>query len=61
MSYQEIIRLLEADGWYQIAQKGSHKQFKHPVKAGKVRVSGHGSKDIKKGTEIQILKQAGLR
>lgn len=61
MSYQEIIRLLEADGWYQIAQKGSNKQFKHPVKAGKVTVSGRGSKDIKKGTEIQILKQAGLR
>jgi predicted RNA binding protein YcfA (HicA-like mRNA interferase family) len=51
----------ESKGDNQVAQSGSHKQFKHPVKAGKVTVADHGSKDIPPGTLNSILKQAGLK
>jgi predicted RNA binding protein YcfA (HicA-like mRNA interferase family) len=61
MKAREIIKTITKDGWYQVAQSGSHKQFKHPVKAGKVTVADHGSKDIPPGTLNSILKQAGLK
>jgi len=60
MSSNEIIKLIEADGWYEISQRGSHKSFEHPHKTGKVTVPAN-RKDLPKGTEISILKQAGLR
>ena len=53
--------MIEKDGWYQAVQKGSHRQFKHPVKLGRVTVAGHPSQEIDKGTLNGILKQAGLR
>jgi len=53
--------MIEKDGWYQAVQKGSHRQFKHPVKLGRVTVAGHPSQEIDKGTLNSILKQAGLR
>lgn len=55
-----IIRKLEADGWYLVAVKGSHHQYKHPTKPGRVTVP-HPKKDLRKGTEQSILKQAGLK
>lgn len=62
MKVREMIIILKKDGWYQVAQKGSHGQFKHPNKAGRVTVPDHGqNKDIAKGTENSILKQAGLK
>lgn len=62
MKINEIIRTIEEDGWYFIVQKGSHKQYKHPIKKGRVTVPVHGkNKDIPKGTESSILKQAGLK
>lgn len=62
MKVKEIISLIRRDGWYQISQKGSHKQFKHPTKSGRITVPDHGqNKDLSKGTEISILKQAGLK
>lgn len=62
MKVKQIIKLLEEDGWYQVTQKGSHRQFKHPDKTGRVTVPDHGSnKDLAKGTENSILKQAGLK
>jgi predicted RNA binding protein YcfA (HicA-like mRNA interferase family) len=46
MKLKEILFLIHQDGWYQIAQKGSHKQFKHPIKPGRITVPDHGlSKD----------------
>jgi len=48
-------------GWVLKAQKGSHKQFIHPEKPGKVTVADHGKKDIPPGTLNSILKQAGLK
>ncbi|MFK5013514.1 type II toxin-antitoxin system HicA family toxin [Glaesserella parasuis] len=52
--------MIEADGWYLVATSGSHHQFKHPTKQGRVTVP-HLKKDLKKGTELSILKQAGLK
>lgn len=50
MKVREVIRLIEQDGWFQIAQRGSHRQFKHPTKSGKVTVAGHPSVEMAKGT-----------
>ncbi len=62
MKVKEIISILKNDGWFQVSQKGSHKQFKHLTKAGRVTVPDHGqNKDLAKGTENSILKQAGLK
>jgi predicted RNA binding protein YcfA (HicA-like mRNA interferase family) len=58
---KEIIRLIEKDGWYFSRQKGSHRQYKHPLKSGLVTVPGKESDDLKKGTENSILKQAQLK
>jgi predicted RNA binding protein YcfA (HicA-like mRNA interferase family) len=61
MSSLELIRLLKKDGWIEVAHNGtSHKQFKHPVKTGKVTVP-HPKKDIPPGTLNAIKKQAGLK
>ena len=38
---REIIKLLKADGWYLVATKGSHQQYKHQTKAGRVTIAGH--------------------
>ncbi len=60
MRSREVIELLEADGWYEVAVKGSHHQFKHPTKHGRVTVP-HPKSDLPKGTYQSILKQAGLK
>lgn len=57
----DMIRVLEQDGWVHIATKGSHRQFKHPIKRGRVTVPGKLSDDLAIGTESSILKQAGLK
>jgi len=61
MKVRDVLKLIEEDGWYQVAQKGSHRQFKHPVKIGRVTVAGHPSQEMDKGTFGNILKQAGLK
>lgn len=62
MKVKQVLKLLKQDGWFLVAQKGSHKQYKHPKKAGRVTVPDHGqNKDLAKGTENSILKQAGLK
>jgi|GEM_PF-357269 len=60
MKSREVIKKLEADGWQEVAQAGSHKQFKHPKKPGRVTVP-HPKKDLKIGTLISIEKQSGVR
>lgn len=59
-SSRDMIRELEQDGWRLIAVSGSHHQFKHPTKPGKITVP-HPSKDLNRKTEHSIRKQAGLR
>ncbi|MEB3226936.1 MAG: type II toxin-antitoxin system HicA family toxin [Synechocystis sp.] len=58
---RDIIKLLESDGWFLVNTVGSHRQFKHVTKSGKVTVSGKLSDDIRQGTLNSILKQAGLK
>ena len=58
---REAIRLIEADGWRVVTTKGSHRQFKHPVKTGRVTIAGRLSNDLAPGTYNSILKQAGLK
>ena len=57
---REVIRLIEADGWYWVATRGSHRQFKHQSKPGRVTVAGKLSDALAPGTLNSILKQAGL-
>ena len=60
MTVREITKILKKDGWYVAEQNGSHIQYKHPVKKGRVTVPSHNG-DIKMGTLNSILKQAGLK
>jgi predicted RNA binding protein YcfA (HicA-like mRNA interferase family) len=60
LKVSEMIKLIEDDGWYLIATRGSHRQYKHPVKPGRVTVPGKLSKELPPGTERSILRQAGL-
>jgi len=60
MKVRDVIRRLIDDGWIRVAQKGSHQQFRHPRKPGKVTVPGHLSDDLPIGTYRSILRQAGL-
>lgn len=57
----EVLRLLQQDGWVLVAQRGSHRQFKHASKTGRVTVAGKPSDDLASGTQNSILKQAGLK
>lgn len=57
----EIIRRLEADGWYMKSQEGSHRQFVHPSKKGKTTVNGKTSLDIWGDLLKSIEKQSGLK
>ena len=60
MKVREIIKLIEADGWYLLRTRGSHRQFKHPEKSGKVTIPGKLSDDLPPGTLNSIVKQAQL-
>lgn len=57
---REAIRLVEADGWIQVAQEGSHRQYKHPTKPGKVTIAGKPGETIPPGTWANIRRQAGI-
>lgn len=61
MNSKQIIKELIKDGWVIKEQKGSHAQFIHPTKKGKVTVPIHGKKDYPPKTLSSILKQAGLK
>lgn len=61
MTVGEVLRILEDDGWIMVAQKGSHRQYKHPTKTGRVTVAGHPKDDLAPGTLNSILWQAGLK
>ena len=61
MKVRDVIALIEADGWYLVVTKGSHRQYKHPTKSGRVTIAGHPGDDIAPGTLNSVLKQAQLR
>ena len=58
MKVRDVIKRLEADGWYQIRSRGSHRQFKHASKTGRVTVAGKLSTDVPPKTLKSIWKQA---
>lgn len=58
---KEVIKLLEEDGWVQVSQKGSHRQFKHPTKKGRVTVNGASNDNLSQFLLNSIWKQAGWR
>jgi predicted RNA binding protein YcfA (HicA-like mRNA interferase family) len=59
MNSASLIKQIKADGWFVVHIVGSHQQFKHPSKPGKVTIP-HPKKDLPIGTVRSILKQAGL-
>ena len=61
MKVHEVIRLLERDGWELVVTRGSHRQFKHPRKSGRVTVSGNLGDDMPKGTFASVKRQGGLK
>ena len=60
LNTRNVIKALEKDGWHEVNQAGSHKQFKHPTKKGRVTVP-HPKRDIPMGTLKSIEKQAGIK
>ena len=61
MKVGDVLRLLRDDGWYLMNTRGSHRQFKHPQKLGRVTVAGKPSDEVAPGTLNSILKQANLK
>ena len=60
MKVRDLLRLIEDDGWFIVATRGSHRQYKHPVKAGRVTIAGHPGDDLARGTLGSILRQAQI-
>ncbi len=56
---REILKMLAKDGWYLKNQEGSHRQFVHPVKKGKVTINGKPGDTIDENNIHSIFKQAG--
>jgi predicted RNA binding protein YcfA (HicA-like mRNA interferase family) len=57
----DVLQMLKNDGWYLVATKGSHRQYRHPVKPGRVTLAGKPSDDLAPRTFNSILKQSGLK
>lgn len=57
----DILKLLKEDGWHLEEQRGSHRQFKHPIKKGRVTVNGKPSLTLPQHLLNSIFKQAGWR
>ena len=58
---RDAIRLAEREGWSLVRVRGSHRQYRHPEKAGTVTIAGKLSDDLPKGTWTSVMKQAGLK
>lgn len=58
---REIIKQIEKDGWYLVVTRGSHRQYKHPTKSGRVTIAGHPGDELAPGTLSSILKQAKIK
>jgi predicted RNA binding protein YcfA (HicA-like mRNA interferase family) len=58
---RDVIRLVEKDGWFLIATRGSHRQYKHASKLGRLTIAGKPSDEMAPGTLNSVLKQAGLK
>ena len=58
---RDAIRLVERDGWVHVGTRGSHRQYKHATKRGRVTIPGALNDDLAPGTWNSILKQAGVK
>ena len=61
MKIRDVIQLIEEDGWYLVVTKGSHRQYKHRLKSGRVTIAGHPNDDLAPGTLNSVFKQAQLK
>ena len=63
MKYRDLLRKIEADGWFVERTSGSHIQYRHATKPGTITVPGGGklARDVPPGTLSSVLKQAGLK
>ena len=61
MKVSEILRELADAGWVLVATRGSHGQFKHPLRRGRVTVAGKPGDELPRGTLNSIRKQAGMK
>jgi predicted RNA binding protein YcfA (HicA-like mRNA interferase family) len=61
MKVKDVIKIIEADGWYLARTRGSHRQYKHSEKQGLVTIPGKPSDELAPGTLNSILKQAGFK
>jgi len=61
MKVRAVLRLLRDDGWIEVARRGSHRQFKHAGKPGRVTVAGKPGDELSPGTLKSILRQADLK
>jgi predicted RNA binding protein YcfA (HicA-like mRNA interferase family) len=57
---RDVTKCIEEDGWYLVVTKGSHRQYKHPSKSGRVTIAGHPNDDLAPGTLHSVFKQAQI-
>lgn len=60
MKVRDVIRIIEDDGWFLVVTKGSHRQYKHQTKPGRVTIAGHPSDELAPGTLNSVFKQAQI-
>ncbi len=60
VSGKRMCRILEKNGWVLVRTKGSHHAYQHPSQPGTIIIPVHGNDDLKRGTQHDIMKQAGL-
>jgi len=60
MKIRDVIESIEHDGWFLVVTRGSHRQYKHPFKSGRVTIAGHPSDEVHPKTLRSILKQAQI-
>jgi len=61
LKVHELLKILREDGWYLVRQKGSHRQYHHPIKTGTVTIAGKSSVELPTATLHSVLKQAQLK
>ncbi len=61
MKIRDVIKIIEDDGWYLVATKGSHRQYQHSIKTGRVTIAGHLNDDLAPGSLNSIFKQAQMQ
>ena len=61
MKVRQVIKIIKKDGWYLVRTRGSHRQYKHPIKKGLVTIPGKPGDELALGTLNSIMKQARIQ